>query len=137
MDFNKKMPCIKKILKQRLDYYTKLRGLTQKEVAEKAGMAWSNYYRLLKGEFWISWENLTTLAKVFECDPIDFFTVTVSLTPTQAAEIHSEIGEVINRHVAYGWQHAAREEIMQQLFIDDPTLNENQRKEKANGVRRN
>lgn len=126
------MACIKTILKERIDYYTSMRGLTQKEVAERAGIGFRTYWKIMRGDHWIDWKTLIGLCKALNCEPVDLFTITVSLTPTQAAEIHAEIGNVINKHLAYGWQQAARDEIMFELFDNEP-----EDEGKANGVRRN
>jgi transcriptional regulator with XRE-family HTH domain len=93
-----------------------LRGLSIAEFAKRAGTNQRKIYQLLNGEFWPSLGMLTGISSALDCSIVDLLTITVSLSPAQAAEIHADIGAVINRHVARGWSHVAREAIAEQFF---------------------
>ena len=101
----KYMSPIKSVLRNRIQLYLDLRGWSRADLVKKLGVGSGYVSKLMAGHLWPSYRMLQKIADTFEIDITDLLCTERSLTPSGAAEIHEQIGGILERFIQNSWRH--------------------------------
>lgn len=114
----KYMSPIKSVLRNRIQLYLNLNGWSRADLVAKLGVGNGYISKLMAGHLWPSYRMLKKIADAFGVDITDLLCTERTLTPSGAADLHAQIGAILESFVKTSWRHNL-EHLAAQIEGDD------------------